>query len=79
MLTSEEATGDGGDDDLKSKEGTHSSENSPALLVDCVDTNDMDDRAHCQQDGGADGLKEVETAACLDGGLSVISSQAPAW
>lgn len=64
-LTTEETAGNGSDDDLKGKQAAHSSENSPALLVDGVNPDDMDRRAHGQEDGRADGLKEVEMRAGL--------------
>ena len=71
VLTAEEAAADGGDDDLKSEERTHSDENRPAFLVDCVNADDVHDGAHCQQDGCAYGFKQVETATLLCGSLSV--------
>lgn len=66
MLTSEETTANGGDDDLKGEERTHSSENSPALLVDGVNADDMDGGTHGEEDGCADGLEEIEATACLN-------------
>lgn len=63
--TAEETTGDGSDDDLQGKQATHPSENGPALLVNGVDADDMDGRAHSQEDGSADGFEEVEVGAGL--------------
>jgi len=41
--TSVKATADGGNDNLKSEESTHAEEDGPALLVNGVNTNDMND------------------------------------
>lgn len=42
VLTSIEATGNGGGDDLESEECTHSQEDCAVFLVDSMDANDMD-------------------------------------
>lgn len=59
-LTAVESTADGGNDDLEGKKTAHSEENVPALLVDSMDADDMDDGAGGQEDGSADGFEEEE-------------------
>ena len=43
VLTSVETAADGSDDDLERKEATHSVEDIPVLLVDSMDTNNVND------------------------------------
>ena len=67
-LTTVESTANGGNDDLGSEESAHSEEDIPVLLVDGVDSDDMDDGAGGQEDGRADRLEEEETGALLKQG-----------
>lgn len=63
--THEETTANGGYDDLNAQESRHSSEDGTALVVDGMDTDDVNGRARSEQDRGANGLEQVELAACL--------------
>ncbi len=76
MLTAEEATADGGDYHLESKEAAHAEKDVAALLIDGVDTDDMNERAGGKEDSGADGLEEEEVRALLWTELALNASDA---
>ena len=67
-LTTVEPAANGGNDDLSGEESTHSEEDVPVLLVDGVDSDDMDDGAGGKEDGRADRLEEEEMRALLKQG-----------
>lgn len=50
---------------MQSEQTTHSTENGPALVIDGVNTDNVDGGGHDQEDGGADGLEQEEVRACL--------------
>ena len=64
-LTAVEAAAYGGDDDLESKETTHSEEDGAFLLVDGVYPNNVHDRTCREENSCADGLEEEEVRALL--------------
>ena len=68
-LTSEEAAANGSDDDLEGKETTHAEEDVAVLLIDGVETDDVDEGAGGEENGGADGLEEEEVRALLESTL----------
>ena len=64
-LTSVEATCDGHADDLESEEGGHAGKDLTGLVVEGVGTDDMDDGARRDEEGGRQGFEEVEVGALL--------------
>ncbi len=71
--TSVEAAGDGGGGDLDGVEGGHEGQNRTLCLVvaDGVDADDVDGGGCGEEDGGGDGLKEIEFLALGLGPLCV--------
>ena len=65
LLTSEETTANSGNDDLNSKQRAHACENLLVLVINSVNTDNMDHGADCEEDGGADGFEEEELLAPL--------------
>ena len=65
MLTAIEATANCHIYDLHGEEPAETCEHCAALLVDGVETNDMDEGAGGQEYGGADRLEEEEMRALL--------------
>ena len=74
-LTSEEAATDCGDDDLEAKETAHRVQNVAVLLVDGVNSDDMDQGAGGEEDSCADGFEEEEVGALLGSALAQASEQ----
>ena len=65
LLTSEETTANSGNDDLNSKQRAHACENLLVLVINSMNTDNMDHGADCEEDGGADGFEEEELLAPL--------------
>jgi hypothetical protein len=63
--TSVECTANGSDDDLETEQSAHAAEDGATLVVDSVDTDNMDGRAGGEEDGGTDRLEEEEFLTCL--------------
>ena len=60
LLTSEEATADGGYNHLGREQARHEREYRAGLVINGVDTDDMDGGADGEKDCGTNGFKEVE-------------------
>lgn len=61
---------------MESKEAAHTKENLAILLIDSVDTDDMNERAGGKEDSSADGLEQEEVRALLWTGLALNASDA---
>ena len=65
LLTSEETTANSRNDDLNSKQRAHACENLLVLVINSMNTDNMDHGADSEEDGGADGFEEEELLAPL--------------
>jgi len=63
MRTAIEATADGSHDDLDAEQARHEGQDVAVVVINGLDTNDMDSRGAGEEDSGADGLEEEELLA----------------
>lgn len=69
--TSVETARNGGDDDLNGEEGAHNPQNRLVVVVDGIDTDDVDGRGGSEEDGGGDGFEEEELGAHVQRPLGI--------